>query len=238
METKLFLMVVSGRSGSSYLTKLVDRDNRLVMLGEMLVGKTELQQKQILHDFFQGKLKNESFLGKKAAIGFKTKLNDVIDRQNFLNLIKQHQPIIIINRRRNFLKQAISRARMLVLLENTAKKYGKRHHSPVDKSDIVPAIKVDPDWIYRTAKNFAQRDKELEKFSHKLNDRVATIYYEDFAVEPTVAIAKLSEILEIDINIDNYDVTYKNTSDDLRQAVSNYDELKARLKNTEYSSML
>ena len=238
METKLFLMVVSGRSGSSYLTKLVGRDNRLIMLGEMLVGKTDLQQKQILQDFFQGKMKNKSYLGKKAAIVFKTKLNDIVDRQNFLNLIKQHQPIIIINRRRNFLKQAISRARMLVLLENTAKKYGKRHHSPIDKSDIVPAIRVDPDWIYRTAKNFAQRDRELEKFSQSLNDKVATIYYEDFAIEPTIAIKKLSEILEIDINIDNYDVTYKNTSEDLRQAISNYDELKTRLKDTEYLSML
>ena len=238
METKLFLMVVSGRSGSSYLTKLVARDNRLIMLGEMLVGKTESQQKQILQDFFQGKMKNKNYLGKKAAIGFKTKLNDVVNRNNFLSLIRQHQPIIIINRRRNFLKQAVSRARMLVLLENTANKYGKRHHSPIDKSDIVPPIKVDPDWIYRTTKNFAQRDKELENFSNSLNNKVTTLYYEDFATEPTIAIKILSEILKIDINIDNYNVTYKNTSDDLRQAVANYDELKTRLKDTEYLSML
>ena len=238
MKPTFFLMIISGRSGSSYLRALLNQDPRLVMLGEMLVGKQESRQKEIIDNFFQGKMGNYDYSADQAAIGFKTKLNDVSDRPNFLGLIKQHKPKIIINRRRNFLRQAISRSRMLVLLDNTLKKYGKEHHSPKHQDDIVAPIEVDVNWIYRTARNFEQRDRELADFANSLNNQVETIYYEDFADNPTVAIDLLSETLGIDIKIKDYNITYKNTSNDLRQAISNYAELKRRLENTKYSSML
>ncbi len=39
MKATFFLMVISGRSGSSYLRELINQDDRILMLGEMLVGK-------------------------------------------------------------------------------------------------------------------------------------------------------------------------------------------------------
>ena len=237
MASKFFIIIISGRSGSSYLRELISQDDRVVMAGEMLASKSDREQKQIISDFFARKIQGEKYR-EELILGFKTKLTDISDRTYFLQQINLHQPTIIINRRHNYLKQAISRARMLVLVENTLKKYGKPHHSPRDKSDIVPAIKLDINSIYKSTRDFELRDKEIVNFSNNINMPSTTIYYEDFASTPQVATNKLSSSLGIDLQVDNYQVTYKNTSSNLKQAIKNYDELEARLTNSRFLTML
>lgn len=238
MPSRFFIIIISGRSGSSYLRDLLNQDPRIFMWGEMLVNKSDRQQKEALQDFFTGKLAQRDGLVGKEVLGFKTKLNDVADLKHLQELIERYQPHIIINRRQNHLRQAISRARMLVLLDRTVEKYGKPHHSPRSKADIVDAIEVDVDNICKFTKDFETRDSILANFSHAMGNLASTIYYEDFAEHPQVAIDRLSSILNIKIKVENYDITYKNTAQDLRQAISNYDELKTKLENTPYSSML
>ncbi len=211
MKTTFFLMIISGRSGSSYLRELINQDDRILMLGEMLVGKDDLQQKKAIQDFFKGNIGNDNYLENKAVLGFKTKLNDVIDRPGFLELIKHYQPKIIVNRRRNYLRQAISRERMLVLLKNTREKYGEGHHSPKHRDDIVSPIQVDVDSIYKFTKDFELRDKIIADFCDSLDNQTENLYYEDFANKPKIAIDSLSHKLKLNINVKNYNITYKNT---------------------------
>ena len=237
MKPTNFLMLISGRSGSSYLRKLIDQDDRITMLGEMFVGKSDRQQKQIIQNFWQRKMQGKTY-DLESIIGFKTKINDIKDKTYALEQINQNNPIVIINRRKNYLKQAISRMRMLVLLDNSMAKYGEPHHSPVSREDIVDRIQIDVDTVYKYTRDFEQRDEELVAFANLLKNRVETIYYEDFELNPHKAIARLSQILGIDIQVKNYNVTYKNTNRDLSKAIDNYSELKARLANTKYMSML
>ena len=227
-----FIVIISGRSGSSYLRTLINQDARVLMLGEMLTRKRDSEQKAIIQDFFTNKTGNN-----KLIAGFKTKLNDVIDRDNFIQQIKIYNPIIIINRRKNYLRQAISRARMLVLLEQTKKKYGQGHHSPQSQADIVGQITLDVDWVWRFTTDFAARDVQLEQLSLSLPN-AETIFYEDFAHCPHLAVERLSKSLNLELEVANFDTTLKNTPTDLKKAIANYDELEKKLANTKYFSFL
>ena len=238
MKIKKMLMIISGRSGSSYLRTLMNQDPRVLMMGEMLAKKNQEEQEKIIRRFFDGKIDEHNSEKNKLVIGFKTKLTDVLNENNFVQQINCNNTVIIINRRKNYLRQAISRARMLVLIDKTRKKYGESHHSPKYKNDVVDKIKVDVDWIYKFTKDFEARDKQLEKLSKKLDNKVEIIFYEDFAYDPVIAVNKLSEILELDLKIENFNATYKNTPANLKEAIINYDELKARLENTKYLPML
>lgn len=228
-----FIMMISGRSGSSYLKTLIEQDGRILMRGEILARKQAEAQKKIIADFYSDKIGDLEH----SLIGFKTKLNDIIDLNYFRQQIINHQPIIIINRRKNYLRQAISRARMLVLLEKTQAKYGRGHHSPQCQADIIGKIKVDVDWIYRFTLDFANRDRQLEQLALSL-PHTETIFYEEFAQQPQVAIDRLSQILGIELQVNKLDTTFKNTPTDLTQAIANYDELETKLANTDYLSML
>lgn len=238
MTTTFFLMIISGRSGSSYLRALINQDERILMLGEMLARKDNIQQQKTVKDFFEGQVGDNNYLNQKAVLGFKTKLNDIQNLPDFLTLINSYNPQVIINRRQNYLRQAISRERMLVLLSQTKEKYGVGHHSPRSRDDIVSPIKVDVDSVYRFTREFEARDKLIADFAEKLNRKPITLYYEDFAVNPKLAIDNLSEILGLKINVENYNITYKNTANDLREAISNYDELTKRFQDTKYFSLL
>ena len=228
-----FIMLISGRSGSSYLRSLINQDDRALMLGEMLTGKDKSEQQKIIQNFWLGQVGNKN----KLAIGFKTKLGDIIDQDLFFQQLHLHNPIIIINRRKNYVKQAISRARMLILLDQTTKKYGQGHHSPKHQTDIVGKIHVDVDWVYRFTQDFATRDQQLANLSDKVAD-ATTIFYEDFAHNPAIATSKLSKILGMELDVADFNTTLKNTPADLTKAIANFAELEARLANTKYSPML
>ena len=228
-----FIMLISGRSGSSYLRTLINQDDRALMLGEMLCGKNKSEQQKIIQNFFSNQVGNPN----KLVIGFKTKLGDVINQDDFFQELHSHSPIIIINRRKNYVKQAISRARMLILLDQTTKKYGQGHHSPKHQADIVGKINVDVDWVYRFTQDFATRDQQLANLSDKVADST-TIFYEDFAHNPSIATIKLSEILGMELKVTDFNTTLKNTPADLTKAIANFAELEARLANTKYSPML
>ena len=86
MKSKLFIIVISGRSGSSYLRELISQDDRVVMVGEMLVGKSKSKQKQIISDFFKRTIHGKTY-GQELILGFKTKLTDIVDRSFFLQQI-------------------------------------------------------------------------------------------------------------------------------------------------------
>ena len=227
-----FIMIISGRSGSSYLRTLINQDDRVLMLGEMLTGKSDSEQKVIIQDFFTKQTGNN-----KLIAGFKTKLNDVIDRDNFMQQLRIYNPVIIINCRRNYLRQAISRARMLVLLEQTKTKYGQEHHSPQSQADIVGRITVDVDWIWRFTTDFAARDAQLEQLSLSLPN-AETIFYEDFVHCPQLAVERLSKSLNLQLKVAKFDTTLKNTPVDLTKAIANYAELEKKLANTKYFSLL
>lgn len=235
---KNVLMIISGRSGSSYLRTLINQDSRVLMLGEILVQKSSETQKKIINNFFSGKLVESD----KSVHGFKTKLNDVIDQDYLIEQINVHNPVILINRRSNYLKQAISRARMLILLEQTRAKYGEAHHSPQHQQDVVGQIKVDVDWVYRFTQDFESRDQKLasltDSLNHSLAHKTETVFYEEFADNPQLIISKLSTILEIDLKVKKFDTTLKNTPTDLRKAIANFEELETRLANTKYLPML
>lgn len=228
-----FIMLISGRSGSSYLRTLINQDERTLMLGEMLTGKNKSEQQNMIQNFFLDQVDNK----KRVVIGFKTKLGDIIDQDFFFQQLQIHKPIMIINRRKNFVKQAISRARMLILLDQTTQKYGQGHHSPKHQSDIVGKINVDVDWVYRFTQDFATRDQQLANLSHKA-PWAETIFYEDFAHDPQIAITKLSQILGLELKVADFNTTLKNTPADLTKAITNFAELEARLVDTKYSPML
>ena len=238
MKVRNLVMVMSGRSGSSYLMKLMNQDDRIYVIGEPLVRRSVEFEKSFLEEFYSGKISDKPKTEGREVLGLKTKFRDIGDRNNFILQLKEKEPIIIVNRRRNYVKQAISRERMDILAKNTAEKYGKPDYSPRRREDIVGKLHHDVESLNKWIKEFERRDLELEEFTNSMGNSVATIFYEDFLSCPEFAISKLSSLLGFDLQVRNTTFTFKNTPVNLREAVSNYDELEKSLESTKYHEML
>src|SRR5262249_43296180 len=108
VEPRRFVLLFEGRSGSTYLMESLDAHPQVVAAHEIL---TELKLEP---DVARLQLeRTRAFLteprdGAIAAVGFKTKLADVVDRDAFAALLRALDVRIIHLRRRNLIKLALS----------------------------------------------------------------------------------------------------------------------------------
>ncbi|MDA9983203.1 hypothetical protein N9H39_10885 [Gammaproteobacteria bacterium] len=191
-------------------------------------------QRNILDYFSDGKAIP---LGIKL-FGIKTKLIDISDLLYFREILIKNSALIILSRRKNFVRQSISHLRMEILMEETKRKYGESHHSPITEGDIIGKHNIDLELFCHLIDHFDKLDKEIIEFVHSTGKSFETIFYEDIVHSPERIIARLSGLFDYDLIVHNYKVTLKHTPSDLSSVVLNYDELLDRIKGSPYEEML
>jgi LPS sulfotransferase NodH len=226
-----FVMLFVERSGSTYLTTLLNSHPDILAQGEKLdilkqKGHNAQTQLKWTREFLTPPL-----IGRNKARGYKTKLKDVLDQDGFAQLIQEMNCKIIQLRRHNSVKAVISTINARRLWEASG-----NWNLINDDSSRMPAFAVDPDEFANLLQQRKSWDEELEAYVQRLQLPTLALYYEDLLKDEPTFIQNVYSFLEVKPK-PAQGITLKHTSDDLRDVIVNFDELYVRYTGTPYQPM-
>ncbi|WP_297529689.1 hypothetical protein [Thiohalobacter sp.] len=223
-----YVLLFEGRTGSSYLTTLLDAHPRIHAMKE---GLRQFRTRG--HDV-QARWVREVFhappVSRIGCRGFKTKLRDIADPEAFSRLLQSEGPRVLFMRRRNRIKCVVSQIRSRMLKERT------NHYNAYRQQDRLPPVAIPTALFDRLLRERERLDAELESFVEQLDLPRLDIFYEDILIDEVALKQRVLEFLGVP-HRDTRAQTFKNTSDDLRESVTNLEALKANYADTPYEPM-
>jgi LPS sulfotransferase NodH len=240
-----FLVVFEGRSGSSLLVNLLNNHAATLCFPEILAQLPDQDEKTALIETFFGSgqvwnvnpytLAGHYYPGdpwKKVnsprieAIGMKTKFLDIGEPGPVRRRLEAEDCPLIYLTRRNQLKAAVSQLR--------ARQLNIEHGgwNARDETMIVPPIRIDP----KRLQEVVRRRRQVQKKTRGWITRCAvsqklTLNYEDLLATPYATSQRVLDLLGLPVSRLADDINLvKNTSDDLRQSILNFDEIRQSLK--------
>lgn len=227
-QVNRFVILFVGRTGSSYLLSLLEKHPEIRAFGEETrVLKEKGSAAQLA--WINASLTTPA-IGRYGAVGFKTKLVDVIDHLAFADILKDHQAHIIHMRRRNRVKAVVSRINAQRIWELT------NRWNLYNEQDKLPPLEITPSEFNGLLEEREAVENELDNFVKRLELPVLVLYYEDLLVRREAVLRQVYDYL----GVRNYPAqadTLKNTSDDLREVIVNFDQLRAQYAGTPYEPM-
>jgi LPS sulfotransferase NodH len=225
-----YVILFIERDGSTYLTSMLMEHPEIQAEYEKFSvlrqeGAQGNQQLAWLEHFLTPPL-----VGKKAAIGFKTKLVDVLDLVGFKQLLYNKNCHIIQMRRRNMVKAVVSRINAKRLYDASGK------WNLYKESDRMPALEIDPDQFEKYLEERRQADQELDDFIAELDLPKMKVEYEDLLLNRDQEIKKLLNFIRVTPK-QLQGRTLKNTQDNLQEVVLNFNELRDRYTGSVYEPM-
>jgi LPS sulfotransferase NodH len=226
-QTRLFVLLFQGRTGSTYLTEALSSHPEINVLGEKFHNRSNRPgvQLQAMREF----LTSPPF-GNYRAKGFKTKLHDVGDPEGFAELLKKRSVYIIHFGRRNRVKHAVSWI-------NAWRLYNVNGDWNLYKASERPAaLTIDPAEFRTMLERIEERNRLLRDYVMSLELPTLSLYYEDLLVDERNTIDLVLSFL----GVPSQPVggkAIKNTSDNLRQVIKNFDELRSLYTGTPYETM-
>jgi LPS sulfotransferase NodH len=225
-----FVILFVERAGSTYLATALASHPEVLAAREQFAqlrqqGVTGAEQLAWAREFWTPPL-----IGGHAAIGFKTKTVDVLDPDGFARLLGEKRVVVIQLMRRNTVKGAIStiNARQLHAASG--------NWNLLSESERQPPAPVDPDDLRREIARREEWDRELEHYVKSVARPTLRLDYEDLLRDEASFMARVFDFLNVTPRrLEGK--TLKNTSDDLRQAVPNFDALRAHFAGTPYEAM-
>lgn len=219
MQTRIppvrYVNLFPGRTGSTYLTSHMNSHPQIVARYEILVKCPDSWEAQL-------DCLNELFDKKRfpliRAVGFKSKLNQILDRKAFQSYIIERNFKVIHQIRTNHLKHIVSviRARTLRSEQGTSNLLDPAH-TPMGPTEI-------PEPIFACEKKRLDIADQLDRFVESLELPKLTIVYEDMLKDEKREFKRLWDFLGVD-HVPTEGLTRKNTPDDIRKAVTNLDEI-------------
>lgn len=225
-----FVILFVERAGSTYLTTALQSHPEIIARTEKLdamrqEGKGAAEQLQWTREFLTPPL-----IGRHRAIGFKTKLVDILDPQGFAGVLRQRRCRVIRLQRRNAVKAVVSTL--------NARRQWKvsGNWNLLNEATRLPPFSVDLDEFERLLQEREQLDRDLERYVRDLHLPTLTLFYEDLLRDPQAFVGETLQFLTGRQRA-LPGATLKNTKDDLREAVLNFDQLRTRYAGTQYESM-
>ncbi len=221
-------MLFPGRVGSTYLISGLDEHPDVRAEGERLDGlraRGAQAQLEWADRYLRGPL-----VGGHRAVGFKTKPRDVLDPGAFGELLRARRARIVLLGRRNDVKHAVSRITAKALHEST------NRWNRFDESEKVPPVTVDVDDFDRRIRQIVADKEAVAAYAEGLGLPMLRLDYEELLVDPDAAFGLVLDFVGVR-RMALRGRTLKNTSDDLRDAVANLDELRSRYAGTEHEPM-
>jgi len=223
-----FVVLFPGRSGSTYVISALDAHPKISAKGEVLdplrpVGPEA--QLDWTRRFFRGRL-----VSPYRAVGFKTKLRDVLDQDGFAAILDEYDAKLIYLDRRNDVKHAISRITARRLKDTTGR------WNRYDGDARLDAFPVDVTDFEARLEAVEAEKATIAAYVERLDRPLLHVDYEDLLADPTATFHRLLGYLGLP-PAPIRGSTLKNTSDDLREVVTNFDELRARYAGTRYEPM-
>lgn len=164
------------------------------------------------------------------AIGFKTKVGDIKNPAAFCEIARAHNAKVIQLLRRNLVKVVVS----LMTGERLKEETGNWNRY-AEEAGSHP-IEIDPVTFREWLEGVEQGQERIREFVKELGLDTLELWYEDLLVDRDGA---FREVLDF-IGLDHHpleSVTRKNTHDDLRRAVLNFDAVRAEYVDTRFRPM-
>ena len=177
---------------------------------------------------------NQIYSTDSSAAGFKFKFP--IQSAIFAEVTEQLPQIpnlkVIELIRENTLKQAISiqNRKRIQALEVS------RGANLIESLKLEP-LQLDVDTAVDKANWLLLRREEFRQYSAMFRDSIS-ITYEQICFEPQQTIPRVLEFLNVDTNVDLTSRFFKTTPNNIREAVTNYEELTAAVKGTQLEKFL
>ena len=224
-----FVVFFQGRSGGTFLTTALDSHPQIRAAGEILAdvkdqgAGAQLKQTQ--------ECLTPSLIGRHAAVGFKTKLMDVLHPEELGKLLRQIQPRVILLLRRNRVKLVVS----WINSNRLHKERGKWQSYTEEERPSVPfAIDVgDFKCRLETLDGLRQR---LASYVSGLGLPTLPLYYEDLLLDELRAFERVFSFLGIKPKAVQPECI-KTTRDDLREVIKNFEELRSHYRGTPLEEM-
>lgn len=225
-----YVVLFVERSGSTYLATLLDSHPDIKALREQFAvliqqGKGAEDQLNWARNFYTHPL-----LGRYKSYGFKTKLVDILDRQGFARLLEEKNCRVITLYRRNSVKAVISTINAKRLYEASG------NWNLLDEKNRQSSFEIDPTEFGELLEERQTWDQELEAYSSQLNTPKIKLFYEDLLQNEQELLDKVFAHIKVKPR-PVQGKTLKHTKDNLREVITNFDQLRYRYVGTVYEQM-
>lgn len=225
-----YVILFIERDGSTYMISLMTSHPQIQSVYERFAvmkqkGASAKEQINWARQFFTPPL-----ITRYGAVGFKTKLVDILNKEEFSQLLIEKKARVIQMQRRNQVKAVVSRINAKRLHDATG------NWNLYSEKERLPAFEIDPDVFHQYLLERVQADEELTNFTKKLNLPTLKMVYEDLLVNRDEILSRVFDFL----GVDPFPVegkTLKNTSDDLREVVLNFEQLRSKYTGTPFEKM-
>lgn len=223
-----FVILFEGRTGSTYFIEHLNSHPNIRALGEVLVESRKQHsqaQLQMARDVLRPPI-----LGRWAAIGFKTKLRDIVSPKDFASMLKEFNMRVIYMVRTNQVKAVISTINAWKLKQMT------NDYNLYKTTDRLPATTIDLNEFQHELTRRQNADNQLQAFINHLELPTLKITYENFLSNESRVMADTLNFLKVPFK-PTRGRALKITNDDLRSVIINFDELRSHYFDTPYESM-
>ena len=227
-QVSTYVLFLVGRVGSTYFSHLLNSHPEIYACQEELAALQDDgpgAQLDWARDFLTPPL-----VGRNAVKGFSVKRIQLLDPDGFANLLSDKGSKIIHMQRRNRIKAVVSYLNGKRLADKTGM-WGL-----FKESDRLPAFTIDPDEFAEALKNREKVEGDLSDYVNTLDRPKLELYYEDMLLDLDAFLEPVFSFLEVPPAPLSAGVK-KNTSDDLRNVIENFDELKSKYAGTPYEPM-
>jgi len=225
-----FVLLFVERSGSTYLTTLLNSHPDVYAQGEKFdalkqQGKGAREQLEWAEEVLTPPL-----VGRNKARGFKTKTMDILDPDGFAELMRRRQCKIIQLQRRNLVKAVVSTVNAKRLWEQSGT------WNLLNEKNRLSEFTVTPDVFDELLQQRIQWDDELESYVQSLHLPTLKLNYEELLTDEAGFISRIYSFLALKPK-PAHGITLKNTKDDLRHVLLNFNDLRVKYAGTPYQAM-
>ena len=233
-----YVLVFQARSGSTHLTELLDSHPAIHAQKESFAtlvrrgrkrgwSPTETARAQLawMDDYYTSPPTPEV-----QSWGFKTKFMDIVDRDGFAEVLRKRNVRLVVLTRRNRVKVVVSFLNALRLKDATG---GWNLRGDTER---LPAFAVDPEEFDTWLRRYDEALVHIKHFADALGQPTLELEYEDLLTAPDPTLERLCTFLGVPC-VPMRSSTRKNTNDELRRVVINFDELRARYRESPYGPM-
>jgi hypothetical protein len=225
------VVVFTGRSGSTFCMSCLASHPEIHADGETIARfpkekRSADEQLARVESYYGG-----SPAAGIRAFGFKTKASDVLDDDGFARLVDRRGIRLLLLTRRNVIKQAISLLRAIQLNETTGEwnLHAEEHR--------VSTVRIEPEELRTLADRYQQGSEGVWRYETLTGVPSLRLDYESLLAEPDATFRRIFEFLDVaPRRVEG--ATLKHTSDDLRHALENFDELHEYFAGSPYQDML
>jgi len=241
-----FLILFQGRAGSSFLIDALAKLPDVVAEGEMLVdpdptgGTFAGRLRRLIRPGaaveparFQLETTQRFYSAPWAGstvVGFKTKVRDVYNLEGLGPILDEHAVRLIVLERHNLVKQAVSHL-------NAHRLHAARGEWNLQEGQTrLGAFEIDADAFDDTLRQVTFDQQMLDAFARYVRVPTLRLEYEDLLRDRAAWFGSACAFLGLPAGEPRSGVR-KNTEDDLRKVLLNFDVLRSRYEGTRYAPM-